>query len=138
MSTTTSSIRRLRIVAVLALAFGLATVVSGGRTLFDASVRAAAEPVVPFVLGFNFVAGFAYLAAGVLAWLARREAAVLALVIALSTVLVFGALGVHIALGGAFAPRTVVAMTVRTAVWCAIAVVCWRELRRTGGRSPGH
>lgn len=115
-------------VALIALAFGALTVVSGGRVLFGSeAARAAAGAYVPFVLWFNFVAGFAYILAGAGLWRWRRWAAWLALGIAGATALVFAAFGVHIALGGAFEPRTVAAMTLRTAFWVAIAVAAQRR-----------
>jgi len=52
---------RLKVLAVIAMAFGALTVFSGGRALFgDAQARAAVGNAVPFVLWFNFLAGFAY------------------------------------------------------------------------------
>jgi len=116
------------VTALVALAFGALTVFSGGRVLFGLeAARAAAGNYVPFVLWFNFLAGFAYIAAGVGLWLWQRWAAWLALGIATATALVFAAFGVHIALGGAFEPRTVAAMTLRTAFWVAIAVAAQRR-----------
>jgi len=54
------------VVAAIALAFGALTILSGGRTLFGgAETLAAAGNVVPFVLWFNFLSGFAYMAAGI-------------------------------------------------------------------------
>ena len=73
------------------------------------------------MLWFNFLAGFAYVAAGVGLWLERRWAAWLALVVAAATALVFAAFGVHVLAGGAYELRTVVAMSLRTLVWAAIA-----------------
>jgi len=122
-------------VAVLAAVFGVATIASGGRVLFgDEAVRAAAGHAVPFVLWFNFLAGFAYVGAAVGIALARRWAALLSFGIAAATVLVFAALGVHVLAGGAFEQRTVAAMTLRAGVWAAIAVAVCRQLgclRRT-------
>ena len=116
------------VTALVALAFGALTVFSGGRVLFGSeAARAAAGNYVPFVLLFNFLAGFAYVAAGVGLWRGRRWAVWLALGIAATTALVFAAFGVHIALGGAFEPRTVAAMTLRTAFWVAIAVAAQRR-----------
>ena len=115
--------------AVLAVAFGLVTISVGGRTLFGGpAARAEGGNIVPFVLWFNFIAGFAYVAAGagLFAW--RRWAAPLSAVIAVATVAVFGALGLHILAGGAFEPRTVGAMTLRSLVWIAIAVAACRAL----------
>lgn len=119
--------------ALLAGAFGVATVISGGRILFGPeAVRAAAGRVVPFVLWFNFLAGFAYLAAAVGLWRGRRWAAPLSLAIAAATALVFLAFGIHVLRGGAFENRTVAAMTLRTATWAAIAVAAWRRLSPEG------
>ncbi len=114
-------------VALAAGVFGIATVVSGGRVLFGPeAARAGAGHYVPFVLWFNFLAGFAYLVAALgIAW-RRRWAATLSLGIAVATGLVFAALGVHVALGGAFETRTVAAMTFRTAFWGALAVATRR------------
>ncbi len=121
--------RWLSAVGLLAGLFGLATVLSGGRVLFGpAEVRAAAGRVVPFVLWFNFIAGFAYLGAAAGLVRARRWAAPLSLAIAAATALVFLALGLHVARGGAVEPRTVAAMVLRTGVWTAIAAVTCRRI----------
>jgi len=118
------------VAALVALLFGVLTVVSGGRVLFGpAEARAAAGNYVPFVLWFNFLAGFAYVAAGVGLWLWRRWAAWLALGIAVATLLAFAAFGLHVAAGGAFEARTVAAMTLRSAVWVALAAFALRALR---------
>ena len=93
----------------------------------DGAARQAAGHYVPFVLWFNFLAGFAYIVAGVGLWMRRRWAAWLAIVITVATALVFLAFGVHVALGGAWERRTVVAMTLRTLVWAGIAAIAWRR-----------
>jgi len=116
------------VAALVALLFGVLTVLSGGRVLFGPEeARVATGNYVPFVLWFNFLAGFAYVAAGVGLWLWRRWAAWLALGIAAATALVFAAFGVHIAMGGAFELRTVAAMTLRTLLWAGIAVAAQRR-----------
>ena len=116
-------------VALLAAVFGAATVVEGGHVLFGPdAARAASGHYVPFVLWFNFLAGFAYLAAGLGIARSRRWAARLALAIAAATALVFLAFGVHVWSGGAWERRTVGAMALRTAVWAAIAI--WARRRR--------
>ena len=118
------------LLAAAAGAFGAATIASGGRVLFGGpAARAAAGAVVPFVLAFNFAAGFAYVAAALGLALRARWTAGLARVIALATVVVFAALGVHVAAGGAFGRRTVVAMTVRSLFWIAFAIAVPRLLR---------
>ena len=115
--------------ALIAIIFGIVTIVVGGKTLFGASVeRAAAGNIVPFVLWFNFIAGFAYVIAGfgLLVW--KRWAAHLSAAIALATIAVFIAFWIHIILGGAFEERTVGAMIFRSVVWIAIAIAACRAL----------
>lgn len=117
----------IRLLSLLAIGFGVLTLKEGGAVLFvDGAARQAAGHYVPFVLWFNFLAGFAYVVAGIGLWLRRRWATWLALAIALTTALVFLAFGLHVALGGAWAHRTPVAMTVRTLVWLGIAVLARR------------
>ena len=116
--------------AALAVAFGLLTIASGGRTLFGGdAARQSAGAYVPFVLWFNFAAGFAYVVAGIGLWLKRRWAAGLGAGIAIATLLVFAALGVHVASGGAYEMRTVAAMTLRSVLWVAIAWLAARRIR---------
>ena len=116
-----------RLLSLLAVGFGLLTLREGGAVLFvDGAARQAAGHYVPFVLWFNFLAGFAYIAAGVGLWLRWHWAAWLAVAIAVATALVFLAFGVHVALGGAWEQRTMVAMTLRTLVWVGIATIAWR------------
>jgi hypothetical protein len=86
------------------------------------AARAAAGNIVPFVLWFNFAAGFAYVIAGCGIFLWKRWAAQLSAVIAIATIAVFGALVVHIFLGGEFEARTIGAMTIRGLVWIVIAI----------------
>lgn len=108
----------------VAMAFGLLTVFSGGTTLMGAVDMGA---VVPFVLWFNFLAGFAYVAGGVLLWRGSRLAFPVALAILIATAAVFAAFGLRAVAGGAFEWRTVGAMTLRTAFWVLMA---W--IARTG------
>jgi hypothetical protein len=91
-------------------------------------IRASAGNIVPFVLWFNFIAAFAYLMAGLGLLLWKRWAAQLSAGIAVTTLAVFAAFGVHVALGGAFEVRTVGAMTLRSMVWVAIALSTCRAL----------
>jgi hypothetical protein len=125
--------------ALLAGAFGVATIVSGGRVLFGSdATRAAAGHVVPFLHWFSFLAGFAHVGAAVGIASARRWSGMVAAGIAAATALVFLAFGLHVLAGGAFETRTVAAMTLRTGVWTAIALAvcrrlgCW--LRPDGGK----
>ncbi|SFU21057.1 hypothetical protein [Sedimentitalea nanhaiensis] len=121
--------RALKIAAGVAIVFGLLTVLSGGRALFgSAEARAAVGNAVPFVLWFNFVAGFAYVVAGIGLFLRHRPAVWVSIGILLTTCLVMLAFGLHLLLGGAYEIRTVGAMILRTGVWAAISIVAWRHI----------
>lgn len=112
----------LRASALAAVLFGAATIISGARVLFGSdAVQQAAGNVVPWVLWFNTVAGLAYIAAGVGLWLRHAWAVRLSAALAAASVLVFAALGVHIALGGAYEARTLVAMALRCTFWIGLA-----------------
>ncbi|MEM5493428.1 hypothetical protein [Hoeflea sp. AS16] len=122
----------LRAVAMAGLAFGLLTILSGGNALFgSAAARAAVGNAVPFVLWFNFLAGFAYVAAAVGLLMLRRWGLWLSVAIVIATALVFIAFGIYVQLGGLFEMRTVGAMILRIGVWGIIALVARRSL---GGR----
>jgi len=118
-------------VSVFAALFGLLTLKEGGSVLFiDGEARRAAGDFVPFVLWFNFVAGFAYVVAGAGLWRRRRWAAWLAVAIVATTALTFAVFGAHVYVGGAYEQRTVIAMSLRTLVWAAIAAIAWQRLLR--------
>lgn len=118
-------------ISLVAVGFGLLTIKEGGTILFgDEAARVAAGKYVPFVLWFNFVMGFAYVVAGAGLWLQQRWAVWLAAAIAAATVLTFAAFGMHVYSGGAYEQRTVIAMSLRTLVWVAIAAVAALALRR--------
>jgi len=121
-----------KVLGIVAILFGLLTLKSGGMVLFvDGPDRAAAGNYVPFVLWFNFIAGFFYIAAGIGLWKQMRWAGILSLGIALATLSVFLAFGYHISQGGAYEPRTMGAMILRSAVWVVIAIISnvipWRH-----------
>ena len=121
--------RRATILAVVAVIFGIITIIVGGKTLFGGpEERMAAGNIVPFVLWFNFIAGFAYVVAGVGLFFWKRWAGQLSAAIAAATIAVFVAFAIHIVLGGAFESRTVGAMIVRSAIWIAIAALACRML----------
>ncbi len=122
---------RVWAISLFAVVFGLLTLKEGGSILFGGdAARAAAGNYVPFVLWFNFLAGFAYIVAGIGLWLQQRWAVGLAIAIASATAFVFAVFGMYVLSGGAYEPRTVIAMTARTLVWTAIATIAWRGVRR--------
>src|SRR3989338_2577030 len=118
-------------ISLVAVGFGLLTIKEGGMTLIgNKAAVSAAGNYVPFVLWFNFMAGFAYVVAGIGLWLQQRWAVWLAIAIAAATALVFAAFCVHVAIGGLYEKRTVIAMSMRTLVWATIAAIAWHRLLR--------
>ncbi|RED17809.1 hypothetical protein [Parasphingopyxis lamellibrachiae] len=125
----------VRSAGIVGVLFGLLTIREGGGVLFwSETARLAAGQYVSFVVWFNFLAGFAYLIAGFGLWFRRRWAARLAFAIAAATLAVFVAFGVHIALGGGYETRTIIAMSLRSTVWTAIVLIAYRFLRKASGR----
>lgn len=118
----------IRTSAIVALLFGVLTIVSGGRTLFNSEAQQLAGNYVPFVLWFNFLAGFAYVIAGLGLWRQQRWSIGFSFVIAAATLLTFIAFGIQIWSGGSYEMRTVGAMAFRTVVWLMIAGVAYRKL----------
>ena len=123
--------------AIGAIVFGVVTVLTGGRALFGSlESRADFGNAVPFVLRFNFLAGFVYIAAGAGLLLRRRWAVYTSLFVAVSTILVFAAFGVHVIGGGTFERRTIGAMTIRSLFWIVVTIVSIRAMKRTPDLGP--
>jgi len=124
------------LLGVAAIVFGVATLGEGGGVLFgDGAARLAAGHYVSFVVWVNFLAGFAYVLAGAGIVLGRSWAARLGVALAAVTALTFAAFGVHVAGGGAFETRTVVALSLRTLFW---TVVSWRVCAAVGCRGKSR
>jgi len=117
------------IAGAAAIAFGLLTLISGGSALFGAVDMGA---VVPFVLWFNFLAGFAYVIGGLLLMIGHRLALPVALTILIATATVFAVFGWRVFAGDAFEMRTVGAMTLRTLFWAAMV---WVAMKARGRKS---
>lgn len=113
------------IVAIVAVVFGILTIASGARALM-----VSGPGVVPFVLWFNFLAGFAYVVAGFGLWRGLRWSAWLSLAIVLATAAVYAAFLLHVWRGGPWMGRTMGAMGLRTGVWAVIAAIALRHRRR--------
>lgn len=115
-------------VCLFTVLFGLLTLKEGGSVLFfDGPARLAAGHYVPFVLWFNFLAGFGYVIAGIGLWMRRSWAVWLTIAIAVATALTFAGFEAHIYAGGAYETRTLVAMSLRTLVLTAVSVIAWRQ-----------
>jgi hypothetical protein len=106
--------------AIFAIVFGILTIISGGRVLFSEAGRQEAGNYVGFVLWFNFLAGFFYVAAGGGLWAGRRWSVSLALAITVATLLVLAFFAAYVLTGGAYELRTVIAMIFRAVVWAGI------------------
>ena len=117
------------IAGAAAIAFGLLTLISGGSALFGLVDMGA---VVPFVLWFNFLAGFAYVIGGLLLMIGHRLALPVALTILIATATVFAVFGWRVFAGDAFEMRTVGAMTLRTLFWAAMV---WVAMKARGRKS---
>lgn len=122
--------------SILAAVFGLLTFKSGGEVLFvDGDARLAAGHYVPFVLWFNFSAGFVYIIAAIGLWLVRPWSAWLSFCLATATLIVFATLGLHILNGGEYEMRTIIAMTLRSGVWIIISIFTWQHFIRHDRKS---
>lgn len=119
------------IITAIAVVFGLLTIKSGGSVLFvDGIAREEAGNYVPFVLWFNFLAGFAYLLAAAGLFMQKHWAVWISILIAVSTIVIFALFGLHILNDGLYEVRTVVAMSLRTAVWTLIATFAYLKIIR--------
>ena len=119
------------VITIVAFMFGMLTIKSGGSVLFiDGADRQAAGNYVPFVLWFNFLAGFVYIVAGVGLWLKKQWAAKLSVLIVVATLIVYAILGLYILGGGLYEMRTVIAMSFRSIIWAFIAIFAYREIIR--------
>lgn len=117
-----------RPLAIVAGLFGAATLFAGGSVLFGpAAAREAAGDIVAFVPWFNFLAGFAYLAAAAGLWRGERWAIGLAWAIAAATALAALGFALVVLRGTPFEPRTVGALALRTGVWAGIALLATRR-----------
>lgn len=120
--------------AIAAAAFGMATLFAGGATLFGPQDGTGeAGMIVPFVLWFNFLAGFAYLAAAHALFQWKSWTLPAALAIAAATTLVALLFVGHALSGGAFSWRTPGALLLRASFWGALAWAVWR--RRGSGKA---
>jgi hypothetical protein len=118
-------------IALFAVLFGLLTISSGGAVLFNNTARQAAGDYVGFIVWFNFLAGFAYVMAGIGLWRWQCWAMWLSLSIAAATLLAFIAFGLYILWDGSYELRTVIAMSGRTLIWSLITVTAYWKIVRS-------
>ena len=120
-----------RLIALVAVTSGLMTILGGGGVLIrgDAS-RLISGDHVSFVVWFNVLAGFLYVAAGIGIWKRAGWSVVVSIGIFLGTADVLVALVAYALAGGAYESRTVAVMTLRTVAWLAFAIGAHRDILR--------
>ncbi len=107
--------------------FGVMTIFSGGSVALRlGSALELAGDVIPFVVWFNFAAGFVYVATAIGIWSARSWAGTLATLIAVATALVAIGLAFAVVNGQAYEMRTIGALGFRFVLWAGVAIWLWR------------
>ena len=118
-----------KIFALIAVLFGLLTIIAGG------SVLGGADPgyiVFRPLLIYNTVMGAAYVAAGVIAWRNVDRGKYAAATIFVLNGLVLAAIGYLYATGSAVAVDSLRAMVLRTGVWLMLFLgLAWLSRRST-------
>jgi len=119
----------LRIFSLIAMVFGLLTLKEGGTVIFDiGSARQTAGNFVLYVVWFNFLSGFFYIAAGIGLWMQKRWAASLSIALLISIVITYIVFGIHVLNGGPYEMRTVYAMALRTFLWAVISIASYKQI----------
>lgn len=113
--------------ALIAVLFGIATIIAGTRVL------TGSDPgyiVFRPLLVYNTAMGIAYVAAGVIAWRSLDKGKYAAATIFTLNLLVLGIISYLYATGSAVAINSVRAMTFRTAVWLVLFIgLAWMSYR---------
>jgi hypothetical protein len=116
-----------RIFALVAILFGLATVVAGLRVLTGSD---PGYVVFRPLLIYNAAMGLAYVAAGIIAWRSADQGKYIAGTIFVLNILVLGAIGYLYTTGNAVAIDSIRAMTLRSAVWLVLFLgLAWTSYR---------
>lgn len=120
------------------LIFGLMTILSGGRSLFTTNGIATRGNIVPFVLWFNFVAGFFYLVASISIFRMKTCVKKISLVLALANTFVLAYLLNHVFQGYLYEQKTLIAMVFRTSFWILFAIYFYKSdlLKKTEYNNP--
>lgn len=113
-------------ISILAIVFGMITIKAGGSVLFSEAARDQAGNIIPFILWFNFIAGFFYILTGAGVMFYRRIAIYLAIAITVSSALFFIGLLITIQFGQPYEIRTVYAMLFRLSLWAILTVFILR------------
>ncbi len=122
----------VRVAAAVGALFSALAVLAGSRVLMGLDVPDYV--VLPWLVWYNVGAGLFGFAVAVAVWLGRSWATTAATAVAAANGTVLTVLVVWRAAGGAVANDSLVAMTLRTLVWSAIALVA----RHAIGLRPGR
>jgi hypothetical protein len=118
-----------KVLALVAVLFGLVTVIAGARVL------TGSDPgyiVFRPLLIYNTAMGVAYVAAGLIVWRSLDRGKYAAAVIFVLNALVLAAIGFLYATGSAVAIESLRAMAFRTVVWCLLFLgLAWIGRRMT-------
>jgi hypothetical protein len=118
-----------RIAAVVAVLFGLATLMAGGRVL--AGYSDPGYVVYQPLLIYNTAMGIAYVAAGALVWYDLQRGKYAALAIFILNLAVLADVVFLYTTGGDIAVESVRAMVLRTSVWLGLfLVLAWKSRSR--------
>ena len=124
-----------QIAAVVAVLFGVATLVAGGRVLMGAD---PGYVIFRPLLIYNVIMGVAYVAAGIMIWRTVTLGRNLAGVIFGLNFLMLVEIILFYRRGGAVAVGSLRAMTLRTVVWLVLFLVaCWVARTSKTTRSTG-
>lgn len=122
------------IIAFAAIAFGLVTIVAGGRVL------GGADPgyvVFRPLLVFNTTMGFVYAAAGIVTLRSAAVGRLAALAIFVLNLIALAGIGYVYAAGGAVAVESLRAMAFRTGVWLILLLGLVWLAHRSGSARQG-
>ena len=122
----------VRLLAIVALVFGVMTLFSGGSVLFGpAEAQVWAGNYIRFVVWFNFLAGGVYIVAAIGLWMGADWAVRLSVLIALATAIVALGFAIVVMRGSPFETRTVGALALRFSFWTAVALITKRAIKPT-------
>jgi hypothetical protein len=119
-----------RVIAVVGLLFGIATIVAGVRVFLGSDPGYA---VYRPLLAYNTLMGLAYVVAGALAWVNLRRGQYAAAMIFVLNCFMLAFVGYVYAENKGVAVESLRAMTFRTVVWLVLFVgLAWLARRKVG------
>lgn len=122
-----------KVLSLVAVAFGLVTIVAGTRVLIGSDP--GYKVFLPLLL-YNTAMGVAYIAAGITMWVSIKRGRDLAGAIFAFNILVLGMIGYLYAKESYIAVESIRAMSFRTIVWFLLFIgMIWVYRRTTGAKA---